>query len=248
MKIIKTTAITLGLTALSFSAFAQEEDEGPLAFTYATYFTCTGDYSVADDIMAGDAERMNGLVEDGTIVSHGWLKHHTGGNWTRARYYQHETLEGLLNAYDVINDTGDDDDDDNAGAFADVCWGHEDYIWSLDNGSNSDSRGKAGFSVYFQCDIGREERAGEIVDEHIAPILNAYVEDGKLASWGWSTHVVGGHVRALQTMTASDVQSLIEARSQSIADIYAENNEAGMEFAEICGDHEDYIWNIDLEN
>ena len=49
-------------------------------------------------------------------------------------------------------------------------------------------------------------------------------------------------------MTATDLPTLIASRNQSIADIYAEDNEAGTEFADICGSHSDYIWNINLEN
>lgn len=246
MKTIKNIGLTVGLAALTFSCFAQEEeDTGPIAYTYATYFYCSGDLSVVDEIIAGDADRMNGFVEDGTIGGWGWLTHHTGGLWQRIFYYQTETLEELFSAYDAMND---DADDDNNAAFADVCWGHDDYIWQLDNGSDSDTRGPAGFSVYFDCDVTREQRAGELVDEHIAPILNGFVKDGKLASWGWQTHVVGGHVRALQTMTAADMASLMKARTESIGAIYAEDSEAGAEFVEICGAHSDYIWNIQLEN
>ena len=49
-------------------------------------------------------------------------------------------------------------------------------------------------------------------------------------------------------MTAADMPALMAARGQSIEDIYAEDSEAGAEFAEICGGHSDYIWNIQLEN
>ena len=259
MNKIKVIAMSVGLTVVALACVAQEEEEeaGPIAFTYATYFYCSGDMSVVDELTADDADRMNGFVEDGTILRWGWLQHHTGGQWQRAFYYQTETMEELFTAYDALNDDADDDadddeedesaDDDDA-AFSDVCWGHDDYIWQMDNGSNSEQRGPAGFSVYFDCDITREDRAGEIVDSHIAPILNGYVEDGKLASWAWSTHVVGGHIRALHTMTAADIPSLMAARGQSIADIYAEDSAEGAEFADICGSHSDYIWNIQLEN
>ena len=77
MKKIKTLGISLGLTVLAVACVAQEEEEGPIAYTYATYFYCTGDMSVVDDMTADDADRMNGLVEDGTISAWGWLAHHT---------------------------------------------------------------------------------------------------------------------------------------------------------------------------
>ena len=242
---IKTIGLTLAMTGLTFTSLAQEED-GPLAYTYATYFDCTGDMSVVDEMMADDADRMNELVEDGVITNWGWMAHHTGGRWDRLSYYQAETMEGLMDAFGPVNDAPDADDD--APAFSDTCWGHQDYIWAVNNGANSDERGSVGFSVYYDCDVAREAEAGDIVDEHFAPILNQFVEDGKLASWGWHTHVVGGHVRALQTMTASDVNALMAARGEVIEALYADNSLAGSQFVEICGKHEDYIWNIQLEN
>ena len=70
------------------------------------------------------------------------------------------------------------------------------------------------------------------------------VEEGNLTSRGWSSHVVGGRFRKLQTMTAADHKSLLAARGEAISLIYAEDSEAGTEFSEICGPHVDYMWNI----
>ena len=70
------------------------------------------------------------------------------------------------------------------------------------------------------------------------------VEDGKLTTWGWLSHVIGGKIRRLQTMTASDIGALLKAREEAIDTIYAEESEAGAEFSEICGNHLDYVWNI----
>ena len=145
---------------------------------------------------------------------------------------------------------GDDaaaDDDDGPG-FGSVCTRHDDYIWQVENGNSSDARGAVGFSVYHLCDSSREERADEIVDAHVAPIMNALVEDGSLASWGWSSHVVGGKYRRLQTMTGSDHKSLLAARGKAIDAIYADDNEMGAELNDICGSHVDYMWNITHEH
>jgi len=256
MKIIKTMAIAAGLTALTLACVAQEEEEAT-TFTYATYFSCGGGpLARVDEIMADDADRMNGFVADGTISNWGWLAHHTGGQWQRVSYYQADSMDALLDAGDKIQGGGDDDDADADDAAADdaddgpgfgqICPRHDDYIWQVENGSDSETRGEAGFSVYHVC-TGDEERADELVDEHVAPILNGLVEEGKLTSWGWSSHVVGGRFRKLQTMTATDMKSLMAARGESIAAIYAEDNALGQEFSDICGAHVDYMWNIQLE-
>lgn len=247
MRTIKTLLVTMGLTAIACVSVAQEEEAEPEIYTYATYFTCEGGpLSVVDDIIADDAERMDGFVDDGTILRWGWLAHHTGGNWRRIFYYQADSIDALLDAGDAIADTGDDDaeDDDDQADFGDVCGGHDDYIWQVEMGSNNEKRGAAGFSVYYICDVAREERADELVEEHFTPILNKMVEDGSLTSWGWSSHVVGGKYRKLQTMTAADHKTLMQARGAAIEALYADDNEAGEEFSEICGPHTDYLWNI----
>ena len=103
MTIIKTLLATIALTALSLSSLAQEEDASEM-YTYASYFECSGDgpLSVADDAIADDVERMNGLVDDGSIAHWGWLEHHTGGNWQRVFYHQADSIEALLDGSDAI--------------------------------------------------------------------------------------------------------------------------------------------------
>lgn len=64
------------------------------------------------------------------------------------------------------------------------------------------------------------------------------------AERGWSSHVVGGKFRKLQTITAADHKTLLAARGEAISALYDENDEAGNEFSEICGPHVDYMWNI----
>jgi len=255
MQIIKIMLAAAGLTALSLSCFAQEE-EAPTRYTYATYYSCGGGpLARADEIMADDSDRMNGFVADGTLAAWGWMAHHTGGQWQRISWYQADGMDALLDAGDAIQGTGDDDADDAAAeeeddgpGFGMICPRHDDYIWQVQNGANSDARGEVGMSVYHVCDVSREERADEIVDEHFAPVLNKMVKDGKLSSWGWQSHVVGGHFRRLQTMTAADAKSLMAARAEALEVVYGEDNAAGEEFTAICGDHVDYIWNAQLES
>lgn len=248
MRIIKILATTIALTALSFASVAQEDEEDYERYTYASYFECGGgELSVPDEVIADDAERLNGLVDDGSIVHWGWLAHNTGGNWQRVFYHQSDSLDALLDGSAAVagdDDEDDADDADDGPGFGSVCNRHTDYIWQVENGMGADERGSAGFSVYLTCDSSREERADEIVDEHVAPILNGLVEDGSLTSWGWSSHVVGGRFRRLQTMTATDHKSMLAARGKAIEAMYADDNELGAELNDICGGHVDYMWDI----
>jgi len=234
------------MSLVSMAVVAQDEE--PASFSYATYFHCNvGMEDAADALMERDAPIIDGLVEDGSIKGWGWLAHHTGGSWRRIRYHMSDSAEGALAALETIGDAIAEvhGEDDPAGdAFSKACPRHDDYLWQNEAGTSSGERGSVGFSVYHFCDINREERADEIVNEHIAPILDKMVEDGKITTWGWLSHVIGGKVRRLQTMTADDIGSLLSARQEAIATIYAEESEAGAEFSEICGPHADYIWNL----
>ncbi len=247
MKKIQLIGVGLGLTFFIAAAVAQDDDE-PQMFTYATYFYCNvNDQGKVDEIATRDAPIMDDLVDTGVISGWGWLAHHTGGQWRRIRYSTADSLQGLFDAQDKISAAfvekyGEDDSaNDVMGA---ACPRHDDYVWQIENGNVGQDRGKVGFSVYHVCDINREERADEIVAEHIAPILDKFVEEGKLTSWGWLSHVIGGRFRRLQTMTAPDLSALLQARTDAITAIYAEDSEVGEEFSEICGPHVDYIWDI----
>ena len=236
----------LALSLLAFPALAQDEDAE--RYTYATYFHCDAALeSRADSIMKRDAPILDGLVADGTILAWGWLSHHTGGDWRRIRYHQAASPEAAMEALGAMNaaiaEVHGEDDPANA-VFAEACPRHDDYLWQAEAGSSGKERGKVGFSVYHFCDITREDRADEIVAEHIAPILDKMVDDGQLTTWGWQSHVIGGRARRLQTMTAVDIGALLSARQEAIATIYEEDDEAGTEFSEICGPHVDYVWNI----
>ncbi len=57
----------------------------------------------------------------------------------------------------------------------------------------------------------------------------------------------GRRVSQTANNDGSDVKSLMKARGEAIAAIFAEDDAAGDEFSEICGPHVDYIWNIQLE-
>lgn len=246
MRRVQCIGVGLAMSMLSIAALAQDEE--PKRFTYATYFHCnTGMEDAADAMMERDAPIIDGLVEDGTILAWGWLAHHTGGSWRRIRYHMSDSAEGAMTALGTMNDAIVEvhgEDDPAADAFAAACPRHDDYLWQVEAGTLGEERGSIGFSVYHLCDINREERADEIVTEHIAPILDQMIEDDKLTSWGWSSHVIGGKARRLQTMTANDIGTLLSARQEAIATIYDEESEAGAEFSEICGPHVDYIWNI----
>ena len=71
------------------------------------------------------------------------------------------------------------------------------------------------------------------------------VGKGKLASWGWSEHIIGGKYRRLATMTAENWDDLFAVRNAVIEG--AQDSELAGLFGDICHSHADYMWVIEHE-
>ncbi len=100
------------------------------------------------------------------------------------------------------------------------------------------------YATYFECDVSKQERADDIVNSACAPVYDAAVEAGTLSSWGWMAHRTGGKWRRAVTFTGTDVKTLLATRGAMLAEIKNKDEAAGKEFSEICGSHQDYIWNV----
>ncbi len=96
---------------------------------------------------------------------------------------------------------------------------------------------------YFECDMTREARADTLVMEVIGPVYDRYLSEGKLISWGWLAHYLGGKWRRLSFAYATDPGDLLDTNDEIIAELVQEHPEANREFLSICPVHEDYIWN-----
>ena len=224
---------------------AQEEEDKKDTYIYATYFYCkTSAFDALDAAMAEHtAPVYDAAVKDGTLGGWGWLAHHTGGKWNRLFYHVSDSMGGLFAAQETMAERSKDLPD---GGFSEACSLHEDYIWQSEaNSGLMEKRGDAAMSVYHVCDITREERADEIVKEVFAPVYDKAIKDGKITSWGWSSHVVGGKYRKLSTMTGESFPQLLKARGEILEALYGEgDNPVANEFSQICHSHSDYLWRI----
>jgi hypothetical protein len=243
-KAVMALAIVAPMVASTGLSAQEEENE---TYIYATYFYCnTAKQEKADDwIEKYGAPVYDAAVKDGTIDGWGWLSHHTGGKWRRLQYHTSSSVAGLLKAQEVMAESvakaaGDDD------GIGEVCSSHDDYIWQVEAGNSTKAkRGTAGLSVYHVCDIANEERADEIVEKVFAPIYDKALAAGKISSWGWDSHMVGGKYRRLATMTGKDFESVLKARGEILQEIYGDgDNEEANEFSNICTSHSDYLWEI----
>ena len=230
---------------LLFGTAASAQDTPDDVYVYSTYHYC--DFSGqdrADEIFAQlQKPASEAAIKDGTISSYGWLAHQTGGKWRRADYFTAGSVQALLDAQKQMN-SGDDAKSKKLFAeFGGICSSHEDYIWRRVAGNiGVTARGGAAFSTYYVCDQGRESQADSIVTTAIGPILDKMVADGKLKTWGWNEHIVGGDYRRLATMSAADVKTLLEARAAFVEAL--DENPAGDMLTDICPSHADYIWEI----
>jgi hypothetical protein len=233
------------------SATAQAE-ESPTSFVYATYSVCDlAEQWRLDALVEGaQAKVYDAAVADGKIDAWGHLAHHTGGEWRRVTYHTSSSLDALLDASDAIFEKVNQEHPRAAAEYSRICSAHEDYIWKWIAGSGNQpvqERGAAGFSVYRVCDSSKEERADELVKQVFAPVYDRLAKEGKLASWGWMQHWVGGEYRRLETMTAADHKTLLATRDAIITELREKHPEALDEFSAICGSHQDYMWDIVME-
>ena len=82
---------------------------------------------------------------------------------------------------------------------------------------------------YYECTVGQEGRADEIVEEVLAPILNRHMEAGHINSWGWLGHDTGGHWRGVGYWSAPDMETMFSTRAAIVAEFLEENADAAAE-------------------
>lgn len=233
-----------GCLLLIAAGTVEAADEPAESYVYGTYSVCdlTGQDRADEIFMKLDKPFYDAAVADGTLSGYSYYAHHTGGKWRRGMFYVAPTIAGLLDAQAKIGEQIEAKNADLSAEASNICNAHEDYIWRRVAGKTGKANpGKAVFSVYFVCD-SRESQADAIVTQVFAPVYDKLVDDGKLSSWAYLEHIVGGHVRRVATMTSADMKSLLAARSeinQALMD-----NPLGDTFTGICSAHEDYMWEV----
>ena len=244
------TGILSAFVLLPGIAVAQE-NESQTAFAYATYFVCSPDReSRADEIINTSFKpHYDAAVEHGDILSWSWLQHFVGGNWRRVLVIIAADMDSLIDASGALGEIISDTTPEAGRAFSGICSSHEDYIWQnvegVGSGAVTQERGDAGFSVYMQCDMSREERADELVREVFGPIYDRHVGEGELTGWNWLEHNVGGKWRRILIMDAADHKTLMKARAAIIEEFGDRKVERAFEeMNRICHTHQDYMWDI----
>ena len=240
----------IGIAGLIFlgavmAVSAQEEDGPPVS--YVTYYLCDVATQGNMDSIVATLEKpvFDSWVEEGRLLGWGYLSHFTGGRWRRAQYHVSPNIdEAFRNQAEIFSEIYADN---RAGgqARSEACEAHEDYVWSVNAGSEPGAdRGNVSLSVYFVCDVADQQRADDIFAEIYAPHLDALQSNGEIASWNWQSHLLGGRYRRLQTVTGADYAAVNRARFGTIQHVNQNHPALAREFAQICDEHEDYLWDI----
>lgn len=236
--------VLLGLVPLAAVA---QDDETPKGFSYVTYYVCdVATQGNMDNIVENnESDVFDKWVEEGKLISWGYLSHFTGGRWRRAQYHVSPTMDDALRNQSEIFREIYSDNREGGQARSEACEAHDDYLWALSQGSGPGTdRGKVSLSVYYVCSVADQSRADEIFAQTYAPKLDEMKEKGKIASWGWQSHALGGKYRRLQTVTGEDYASVTAARFEALQHVNQDHSELGREFSQICDSHVDYLWDI----
>ncbi len=244
-------ASALFILPLAGSAAAQEEDE--TAYIYASYWQCGQGLGDAVATLRDDwSPIIQKHVDAAHVSAWGVLTHHTGPEWSLATYHVGEDLNALNTALDNTQSEYFEAHPEEGARFGEVCPTHEDYIWTTGAGSEpgaaiAQNRPSVGMSVYYVCEEGREAVADLIVEQVFGPAYDRQVAEGRLNSWGWLSHFVGGKYRRLLVTDGADRASVLEARTRVIEDDSVDPALAA-EFNDVCNGHTDVLWNIAVSN
>lgn len=239
--------ILIACAVLCFgSVLAQDE---PTTFIFGEYYECDQNREAFADILV---EHVFGpvyqkYVDDGRLTGWGWMSHNAGGEWRRVLYYASDDLAKLLETRDeIIEQVFQAEMSEEGREFTGICPGHDDLIWASVAGPSAgqqlQERGPATYSTYYVCDVSKQERADEIVQQLMAPAINKLMESGQIKSWGWHAHVIGGQYRRLMTHNGMSHAALIEAVNTYNDAASQQNAALANEFSQICNSHVDYLW------
>jgi hypothetical protein len=242
-------AVALAVCLAASAAGAQETQ----TYIFGTYYKCdVGSEDRADAIYKETvAPLVQKQIEAGRLTVSGWARHWLGGEWRRLAYMGATSLSALVEGREAFVAEMTEAQKEAGEEFSSICPSHDDYIWTSVVSSQAPDavardRAKVAMSTYFVCD-SREKEADAIVKTAFAPVMNAHVEEGKIASWSWLQHLAGGKYRRILVIDSADHKSALgywNAFDQALNDAHPELSQR---FTDICPAHTDYIWDVGTE-
>ena len=231
------------MLALAISPAVAQEEEAQV-YVYASYYECDATrLDEIDELVKKMAPIYDQAKADGEIMNWGWGRHHTGGEWRRFFIGIGDDAAALMDTLDALADKSDEVE--GAENFSAICGQHVDYLWqqvASSPVSAAQDPGSFGVSQYYRCNFNDEGFADEIVKGHFAKIFNAHVGEGKLTSWSWLSHQIGGEYRRLLAMRAGSRKAILDTWGEIVTALDEQEAGAMRKFSEICFAHQDYIW------
>jgi hypothetical protein len=221
-------------------------------FVFGTYYYCTQAKAERADAIFKDhvAPLLKAEIAAGRISAFGWGKHWEGGEWRRLEYTAGKDLDKMVDAREaVIKKLAASDQAKIMEELQTICASHDDYIWASVVGSQNLSdvgrvRSPVAMSTYYVNDQSSDDEANEIVKTALAPILNQHVKEGKIASWNWLEHQMGGKYRHLLVIDGADHKSLLNYWGVLAPAFSKAQPELYRRFGQLCFSHSDYIWDM----
>lgn len=250
MKAVSRVLVVGVSLSLSPVVLAQAQ-EPPTMIVMGTYYRCTqGDEARADALFKEHvAPFLKAEQAAGRIVSFGWAKHRSGGDWRRLEYISGTDMDKLLDSRNGLIKMMQTPEHQKAmDEFDRVCSSHDDYVWGSQASSQAPDavarvRSPFAMSTYYICHADETE-ADEIFKAVYAPVLNKRVADKKLVSWNWLDHRMGGKYRRVLVLDGADEKAVIQNWATLDADLDKASPALSRRFTSICESHSDYVWDM----
>jgi len=217
---------------------------------FATYFRCNEAKEERADAIYKEtvAPILEKQVKAGRLLTYGWSRHWMGGEWRRLEYMTGKDMNVMVEARDAYIDELIKQNAAAAEEFSAICPSHDDYVWTPGASSQAPeavgrNRPAVGATTYFQCD-SREDEADAIVKTAFAPVMNQQVKDGKIGSWVWLRHLLGGKYRRALVVDGASHAAMLSFWSGLAPALDAAQPQLSRRFTEICSSHSDYIWDL----
>jgi len=238
------------MVSLAAASVAGAQD-APTTYIMGTYYQCVqGDAARADAIYKEHtAPLLKTEQAAGRITAYGYAKHWQGGEWRRLEYVTGTDLSKLTDSRMALIKAGQAPEHAKAmDEFDRICSSHDDYIWSSKASSQAPdavARVRAPFalSTYYVCSSDEDE-ADAIVKTAYAPVLNQDVKDGKIVSWNWLEHRLGGKYRRVMVLDAASEKAALNYWANLNTALEKAQPEFNRRFSQICSSHTDYIWDF----
>jgi hypothetical protein len=234
--------------ALLTTALVSAQDAPNTVFS--TYYRCSEAKETRADAIYKEtvAPILEKQAKAGRLLTYGWSRHWMGGEWRRVEYMIGKDMNTMVETRDAYIDELMKQHAAAAEEFSTICPSHDDYVWTT--GATSQTPETAGrtrppvsTTTYFQCD-SREDEADAIVKAAFAPVLNQQVKDGRITTWTWLKHVLGGKYRRLLVVDGASHQAMLSFWSGLSPALDAAQPQMSRRFTEICSSHTDYIWDV----